>query len=70
MSKDETNFMYDCGSVTERTRLRLELLSSIYNIDPKIMHLANDKVLHLLLFGSNLYSFEINTEIIKLTTKF
>ena len=33
------------------------------------MILSNDKLLHLMSYGSKLYSFEINREIIKLTIK-
>ena len=43
---------------------------SIYNLDPEIRKLSNDKLLHSLLYGSKLYSFEINREIIKVTVKF
>ena len=79
--KDGTNCMHDCGLGTETTlhfllqcqqyqTIKLELLKSIYNLDPKIRKLSNDKLLHLLLYGSKLYSFEINREIIKLTIKF
>ena len=73
--------MCDCSSATETTShfllqcqqyqtIRLELLNSIYNLDPKVKNLSNNKLLHLLLYGSKLYSFEINREIIKLTIKF
>ena len=79
--KDATNCMCDCGSATETTlhfllqcqqyqTISLELLKSIYNLDPKIKSLSNDKLLHLLLYRSKLYSFETNREIIKLTIKF
>ena len=79
--KDGTNCMCDCGSVTETTlhfflqwqqhqTIRLELLYSIYNLDPKIRNLSNDKLLHLLIYGSKFYSFEINRKVIKLTIKF
>ena len=58
--KDGTNCMCDCGSATETTlhfllqcqqyqTIRLELLNSIYNLDPKIRKLSNDKLLHLFL---------------------
>ena len=68
--------MCDCGSATETTlhfllqcqqyqTIRLELLNSIYNLDPKVMDLSNDKLLHLLLYGSKLYVFEKNREMIK-----
>ena len=71
--KDGTNCMCDCGSATETTlhfllqrqqyqTIRLVLLNSIYNLDPKIRKLSNDKFLHLLLYGSKLYRFEINRE--------
>ena len=78
--EDGTNCMCDCGSATETTlhfllqcqqyQTRLELLNSIYNLVPKIRTLSIDKLLHLLLYWSKLYSFEINGEIIKLTIKF
>ena len=79
--KDGTNCIWNCGSATEAIlhfllqgkqyqTIRLELLNSIYNVDPKIRKLSNDKILHLSLYGSTLYSFEINREIIKLTVKF
>ena len=79
--KDGTTFMCDCGSATKTTlhfllqcqqyqTIRLELLNSIYDLDSEIRTLSNDKLLHLLLYGSKLYSFEINREIIKLTIKF
>ena len=56
--KDVTNCMCNCGSATETTlhfllqcqqyqKIRLELLNSIYNLDPKIRKLSNDKFLHL-----------------------
>ena len=74
--KDGTNYMCDCGSAAETTihfllqcqqyqTIRLELLNSIYNLDPKIRDLSNDKLLHLLLYGSKLYVFEKNREMIK-----
>ena len=73
--------MCDCGLATETTlqflwqcqhyqTIKLELLNSIYNLDPKIKKWSNDKLLHLLWYGSKLYSFEVNGEIIKLTLKF
>ena len=73
--------MCDCGSATETTlhflfqcqqyqTIRLELPKNIYNLDPNIRKLSNDKLLRLLLYGSSLYSFEINREIIQLTIKF
>ena len=78
--EDGTNCMCDCGSATETTlhfllqcqqyQTRLELLNSIYNLVPKVRKLSIDKLLHLLLYWSKLYSFEINGEIIKLTIKF
>ena len=79
--KDGTNCMCDCGSALETTlhfllqcqqysTIRLELLNSIHNVDPKIKKLSNEKRLHLLLHGSKLCSFEKNREIIKLTIKF
>ena len=69
--KDENNCMCDSGSATETTlnlllqcqqyqTIELELINSIYNLDPKIRILSNDKILHLLLYGSKLSSFEIN----------
>ena len=79
--KDGTNCMCDCGSAIETTlhfllqcqqysTIRLELLNSIHNVDPKIKKLSSEKRLHLLLHGSKLCSFEKNREIIKLTIKF
>ena len=73
--------MCDCGSATETAlhfllkcqqyqTIRLELLNIIYNLDPKIRNLTHDNILHLLLYRSKLYSFEINRKIIKLTIKF
>ena len=55
--KDGTNCMCDCGSATETTLhfllqcqqyqiIRLELPNGIYNLDPKIRKLSNDKRLH------------------------
>ena len=52
--KDGTNCMCDCGSATETTlhfllqcqeyqTIRLEPLNGIYNLDPKIKKLSNDK---------------------------
>ena len=79
--KDGTNCTCDCGSATEKIlhflmqcqqyqAIILELLNSIYKLDAKIRKLSNGKLLHLLFYGSKLYSFEINREIIKLTIKF
>ena len=76
-----TNCVCDCGSATETTlhfllqcqqcqTIRLEVLNSIYNLGPRTRNLSNDKLLHLLLYGSKLYSFKIHREIIKLTIKF
>ena len=73
--------MYNCGSATETTlhfllqcqqyqTIRLKLINSIYNLDPKERNLSNDKLLNLLLYGSKLCCFKINREIIKLTVKF
>ena len=72
--------MYNCGSATETKlhfllqcqqyqTIRLELINSIYYLDPKIRNLSNDKLLNLL-HGSKLCCFKINREIIKLTVKF
>ena len=79
--KMEANCMCNCGVATETAlhfllqcqqyqTIRLELHTSIYNLDPKIRNLSNNKILYLLLFRPKLYSFEINREIIKLTIKF
>ena len=51
-------------------RIRLELLNSIYNLDPRTRNLSIEKLSHLLLYGSKINSSEINREIIKLTVKF
>ena len=45
---------------------KIRTLNSIYNLDPKIRKLSNDKLLYLL-YLSKLYSFEINGEIIKVS---
>ena len=56
--EDGTYCMCDCGSATETTlrfllqsryyqTVRLELLSSIYNLDSKIRISSSDKLLHL-----------------------
>ena len=66
--KDGTNCMCNCGIQQYRT-IRLELLHSIYNLDPKIRNLSNEKLLHLKFYGSKLYSFETKREISKLTIK-
>ena len=58
-------FLWQCQ---QYQTIKLELLNSIYNLDPKIRKLSNDKLLHLW-YGSKLYNFEINGEIIKLTMK-
>ena len=59
--------MCNCGLATEEAIriIRLELLSSIFNLDPKIRNLSHDKFLHLF-YGLKLYSFQITKEIIKL----
>ena len=49
---------------------KIRVLSSIYNLDPKKKDLSTDKLLHLLLYGSKLNSFEINREIIELIVNF
>ena len=49
---------------------KIRVLSSIYNLDPKKKDFSTDKLLHLLLYGSKLNSFEINREIIELIVKF
>ena len=67
--------MCDSDSTTEITThlllqcqqyqtIRLEPLNSIYNLNP------NNRDFYTLLYEPNLYSFEINKEIIKLTVKF
>ena len=79
--KNWTNSLYDCCSATETTShfllqcqqyqtIWLELFNSIYNLDPNIRKLFNDKYLHLFLYGSSFYSLETNREIIKPTIKF
>ena len=76
--KDGPNCMCGCGSAIlhfflqyqQYQTIRLELFNSIYNLDLKIRNLSNDKILHLLLYVSKLYTLEINRETIKLTTKF
>ena len=58
--------MYGCCLATEEAiRIRSELLNRIFNLDPKIRNLSNDKLLHLF-YGLKLYSFQITKEIIKL----
>ena len=63
--KDGTNCTCDYGSAKEKTlhfllqcqkyqTIRLELLNSIYNLEPKIRKLPNGKLLHLLFYGSKL----------------
>ena len=76
-SKDGTNCNCNCGSATEAKLNFLLLyqqyqtirLYTRYNFDPLIRSSSNDKLLHLLLCGSKLHSFEINREIITLTIK-
>ena len=73
--KNITNCTWDSDSTTGTTlhlllqcqqyqKIRLELLNSIYNLNPKI------RDFYTLLYEPNLYTFEINNEIIKLTEKF
>ena len=79
--KDGTNSMCDCGSATEATlrfllqcqqygTMKLGLLNNVYNLYSKIRNSSNDKCLHLFLYESELYNFETNREVIKLTIKF
>ena len=58
-SKHGINCMCSCGSVTETASLalppvstiRLELLKIIYNPDPKMKNISNDRLLHVLKHG-------------------
>ena len=65
---EKQHYTFSCNANNTK-KITLKLLNSIYKLDPEIRRLSYDKLFHLLLYGSKLYSFEINREIVKLNIK-
>ena len=50
--------------------LRTELLNDICALNPTLKNLSHEKLLNILLYGSEDFSFNINKKIIRSTVKF
>ena len=46
---------------------RLKLLKNVYNLDQTLRNYDDDHLIHILLYGSEKFTFNLNEEIIKLT---
>ena len=46
---------------------RLKLLKNVYNLDQTLRNYDDDHLIHILLYDSEKFSFNLNKEIIKLT---
>ena len=46
---------------------RLKLLKNVYNLDQTLRNYGDDHLIHILLYGSEKFTFNLNKEIIKLT---
>ena len=75
---DTINPMCSCGSEPETTAhfllrfqnhviSRSKLLKSVYNLDQTLRKYDDDHLIHILLYGSEKFNFNLNKEIIKLT---
>ena len=75
------NPVCSCGSEPETTahflsrcqnhvKNRSKLLKNVYNLDQTIWNYADDLLIHILLYGSEKFNFNLNKEIIKLTMCF
>ena len=78
---DTLNPVCSCGSEPETTAHfllrcknhvmnRSKLLKNVYNLDQTIWNYADDHLIHILLYGSEKFNFNLNKEIIKLTMCF
>ena len=75
---DTINLMCSCGSEQETTALfllccqihiisRSKLLKNLYNLDQTLRNYDDEHLIHILLYGSEKFNFNLNKEIIKLT---
>ena len=73
--------MYACGLEPEtaphyllRCNLystqKLEVLNSVYILDPSLKNYSNEKLLNILLYGSGDFNCNMNKEILKATIEF
>ena len=73
--------MCSCGSEPETTAHfllrcqnhvmnRSKLLKNVYNLDQTLRNYDDDHLIHILLYGSEKFNFNLNKEIIKLTMCF
>ena len=67
--KPDTTFHYllRCNLYSD---LRTELLNDICALNPTLKNLSHEKLLNILLYGSENFSFNTNKKIIKSTIKF
>ena len=70
--------MHSCGSEREtkahfllrcqnHVMNRSKLLKNVYNLDQTLRNYNDDHLIHILLYGSEKFHFNLNKEIIKLT---
>ena len=70
--------MCSCGSESETTAhlllrcqnhvmKRSKLLKNVYNLDQTLRNYGDDHLIHILLYGSEKFNFNLNKDIIKLT---
>ena len=70
--------MCSCGSESETTAHfllrcqnhvmnRSKLLKNVYNLDQTLRNYDDDHLIHILLYGSEKFNFNLNKDIIKLT---
>ena len=75
---DTLNPMCSCGSEPETTAHfllrcqnhvmnRSKLLKNVYNLDQTLRNYDDDHLIHILLYGSEKFNFNLNKDIIKLT---
>ena len=61
------HYLFRCDLYSD---LRTELLNDICALNPTLKNLSHEKLLNILLYGSEDFSFNINKKIIRSTVKF
>ena len=70
LSWRQQHFITSCGLISSPTKERLELLHNVYILNPSLKNYSNEKLLNILLYGSEGFNCNMNKEILKATMKF
>ena len=70
LSWRQQHFITSCALISSPPKERLELLHNVYVLNPSPKNYSDEKLLNILLYGSEGFNCNMNKEILKATMKF